>query len=119
MAVPRIPAHEIAHCAIRALERYGILLTWDDLDAIARRCQCGEGQGATRADGTRYHNVVFGNRVLWVVYKPHAEGFPFGLVKTVMPMATGGIRARHDFEHMLDRKGEKKRSRPFGAGRIR
>lgn len=115
----RLPAHEVAHAAKRAFERYGILLTWDCLDALAKRCQCGEGQSETRPDGSRYHAVVFGNRVLWCVYQPPHVDHPFGVIKTVMPSSVGSSRSKRDFLHMLDRKGEKKRSRPFGAGRIR
>lgn len=115
----RLPAHEVAHSAIRAYERYGLLLTWEDLEALAKRCQCGEGLGETKQDGSRYHTVVFGNRVLWCVYHAPDTGFPFGVIKTIMPASVAGARVKRDFEQMLGRKGENRRTRPFGAGRIR
>lgn len=114
----RRPAHEVAHCAMRALEHYGIVLNWDDLDALAKRCMGGEGLSETCHGDRSYHTLILGPRVLWVVYHRPSGEFPVGFILTVMPPDVAGARTARDYRSMLKRKGEPvKPTRHWGSKR--
>lgn len=58
----------MAHAAKRALERYDLLLSWDDLAELSRMRK--EGHGFIRAEeGSEQHVLIFKNRVLAVAFK--------------------------------------------------
>jgi hypothetical protein len=92
---PRLP-----HCAVRAQERYGITLTRRDVEDIAKRCMAGEGKAETKPDGTQYHVLIVGDRVLWLVYRAPSAGGPrpFGTVITVMPPSVANTRIWRDLQ---------------------
>lgn len=74
------------HAAIRAMERYGVELTLEDIRWFARRCLKDEGLLETQADGAQRHTLIHDGRVLWVVYRPPGEGRPKdGIVVTITP----------------------------------
>lgn len=113
-----LPAHEVAHAAIRAKERYGILLDWHDLHDFAARCNKGEGLMETKQNGTRHHTLIFNELVLWMVWHFPTPMRPDGLVMTIMPASIGATRSYRDYDHMLHRKGEKRTpSKRWGAKR--
>ena len=106
----RKPAWEIAHCAIRAKERYGILLEWDDLLALAKLCR--EKKGFLRLEGkTEHHGVVYRERVLEVCFNPEA-----GIIVTILPPDAIGqkvARAHDDWVKHRKRRGRYKPTRSF------
>lgn len=103
---PRKLAIEISHAAIRAAERYGIVLTWEDLRALAELCRKGDGCSGTDPDtGAEQHAVVYRDRVLFVVYKRRDKLWPRGLILTVLPKSQGGIVAHEGKLYRQRRRG--------------
>lgn len=102
---PRQQNDKLPHCAVRAQERYGITLNYLDIRAMAQRCQGGEGLMETKPDGVRYHTLIVGERVLWLVYRtPEAAGRkPYGSIVTIMPPGIGNYRAMRDNAFMRKR----------------
>lgn len=99
----------VAHAIQRAKERYGIDLTWKDLLAIAKRCKAGEGYTGCKEDGSHFHTIVFGERVLWVIYRRPSPFKPDGIVVTIMPPEKGRATAWRDREHIIRRGGYRRR----------
>lgn len=95
----------VAHAMQRAKERYGIDLSWADLLAIAKRCKAGEGYTDRKPDGSCFHVIVFGERVLWVVYRRPSPFDPDGIVVTIMPPDKGSVVSFRDGQHIRRRKG--------------
>lgn len=98
------PVRKVPHCAIRAKERYGIDLTWDDVRELTKRCRKGEGHTGTTRDGKQFHMIIFGARVLHVVYKP--EKSDDGIVLTIMPPEIARVTAANSGRQAARRKGE-------------
>ena len=101
----------VAHAIQRAKERYGIDLTWADLDAIVQRCKAGEGYTDRRPDGSHFHSIIFGERVLWVVYRRPSPMSPDGVVVTVMPPEKAAALAFRDAQHIKRRNGHHRQRR--------
>lgn len=104
----------MSHAAQRASERYGIELSDRDLNGLAARCLAGEGLFRQKADGSRFHTLVFGDRVLWIVYMPpgHANNtaLPGGTIVTIVPNRVGAMQAGWDRDQILKRtRGKRKR----------
>lgn len=97
----------VAHAVQRAKERYGIELSWTDLDAIVQRCKAGEGFCDSRADGSHFHTIIFQERVLWVVYRRPSPMSPDGVVVTIMPPEKAAALAFRDSRHIKRRTGHK------------
>lgn len=95
----------VAHAAQRAKERYGIDLSRADLLAIAKRCKAGEGYTDHKEDGSHFHVIVFGERVLWVTYRRPSPFEPDGIVVTIMPPEKGSATSFRDFQHIKRRRG--------------
>lgn len=96
----------IAHAMQRANERYGIDLSWADLHAIAKRCKAGEGYTDSKADGvSHFHIIIFGERVLWVVYRRPKAGEPDGIVVTIMPPQVATRLNKRDAQQIERRRG--------------
>ena len=96
------------HAADRALERYGIMLTFDDVLDLARRCKRGEGYVLTEhQNGAQRHTLIHGDRVLWVVWMPPSSGKPDGVVVTITPPNHGVVdrATTKDMHHKLKRLG--------------
>lgn len=92
----------------RAKERYGIDLSWADLHDICRRCKAGEGYTDSRDDGSHFHIIVFGERVLWVVYRRPRPMDPDGVVVTIMPPQKAQALLHRDSKHMERRQGHRR-----------
>lgn len=109
----RVPAplvRKIPHCAIRAKERYGIDLTWDDIEAISKRCLAGEGRIGGNPDGAQFHLIVFGERVLWTIWRPPAiTNTKIGVIVTIMPPEVATAAVKRDYKHQARRKGDYER----------
>lgn len=106
MAKKRRPAHETAHAAIRAKERYAIILTWSDLDSLEGRCAKAEGF-IREHDGARHHAIVFNDQVLCVVTRQMR-------VVTVLPMKVASAsmqRNRAEYQHHMDKRKTNSRRR--------
>lgn len=101
-----LPNRKLPHCAVRAQERYGITLDSADVRALARRCHQGEGLMETKPDGSAYHTLVVGERVLWLVYRRDSRR-PYGTVVTIMPPAAGNYRSMRDHRFMNKRLGKR------------
>lgn len=103
---PQKLAIEISHAAIRAAQRYGIVLTWADLRELAELCRTGDGcTGTDPETGCEQHAVVFRDRVLFVVYKRRDKLWPRGLILTVLPKSQGGIVALEGKLYRQRRRG--------------
>lgn len=102
-----MPSDIRTHAMDRAKERYGIDLTFADVIGMSRRCAAGEGLTETLQDGVQYHTLIFGERVLWLVYKPgHLDGRGRdGTIITVMPSHVAMVRVKRDVAHMHRRTG--------------
>lgn len=61
------PPHAIA----RALERYGLKLTTDDLRQIALECETGRGRLAYLRYGAERHAMIYHQKAIVVIYKPN------------------------------------------------
>lgn len=96
----------VAHAILRAKERYGIDLSWGDLRSIARRCKAGEGLTDRKEDGSNFHIIIFGERVLWVVYRRPSSAVldPDGVVVTIMPPEIGATLVSRDAQHIKRRR---------------
>lgn len=100
------------HAISRARERYGIELTVQDLNDLAKRCLAGEGLLETVRRGIRYHALIWGERVLWLVYelpppdRVQGDSPRWGTIITVMPPVVGQFKAGNDYERMVRRKGQ-------------
>lgn len=92
----------------RAKERYGIDLSWADLKAIGKRCKAGEGYTDSKPDGSHYHVIILGDRVLWVVYRRPSPFDPDGIVVTIMPPEIGGKLVARDSKHIKRRTGQRR-----------
>lgn len=107
---PEPKPRKVPHCAIRAKERYGIDLSWEDVEAISRRCLAGEGRIGGNPDGAQFHMIIFGDRVLWVVYRPPAlTNSKFGVVVTIMPPKVAETAVKRDRRHQARRTGDYER----------
>jgi hypothetical protein len=102
----------VLHCMVRAKERYGIDLSFSDVDRLARRCLKGEGHTGGKPDGTQFHILIEQERVLWIVYRPPAHGgrTSNGKIITVMPSSVGATVASRHAQSAARRRGE---YRPF------
>ncbi|WP_428668097.1 hypothetical protein [Reyranella sp.] len=97
----------VPHCAVRAKERYGLDLTWDDVNAIANRCADGEGRTGGKPDGTQFHMIIFADHVLWVVYKPGTVARNRrGMVVTIMPPTVALSAVKNGCRHKARRTGD-------------
>ena len=106
----------VAHAMQRAKERYGIDLSWQDLHAIAKRCKGGEGYTHSKPDGSHFHVIVFGERVLWVVYKRPSPLDPDGIVKTIMPPRVATVMNKRDAQQIARHRGRRARRRKGWIG---
>lgn len=97
------------HAAIRALERYGLKLTSADLGAIAAICKAGGGRTGTLPGNREFHTVIYGDRVLYVVYRRTGGR---GVVLTCLPSARASLNVyRHGAYQRWNRTHET-RKRP-------
>lgn len=104
----RVLSVPLPHACLRAKERYGLDLSIADLRVIARRCRAGEGRTESNQDGTQFHLIVWGERVLWIVYRPPGRGVTLadGVVLTVMPPHVGSVASRHNERRAARRRGD-------------
>ena len=85
----------LPHAMIRAQERYGIELSWPEFEDISQRCLKGEGCTERLPDGKSRHMIIFGERVLWVVFHAGSrEGR--GAIVTIMPPEMGAKQSVRD-----------------------
>lgn len=96
----------LPHACLRAKERYGIDLNWSDLRAIARRCKAGEGRTGTQPDGRQYHMILWGDRILQVVYLPKRSLLSDGIVLTIMPPEIAVAAAKRADLEAARRRGD-------------
>lgn len=101
----------VAHAMQRAKERYGIDLSWADLKAIGMRCKAGEGFTDRKPDGSHFHTIILGERVLWVVYRRPSALEPDGVVVTIMPPEVGSKLVARDSKFIKRRRGDHSRLR--------
>lgn len=96
----------LPHCVGRTRQRYGIVLSPFDVRDLAMRCGDGEGRLETKPDGIAYHALIWGDRILWVVYRSRAHGSTrrHGTIVTIMPPSVGADRCQRDHRHVLRRK---------------
>lgn len=97
--LPPRESEEEWHAITRARERYGIELSKQDILVIGRRCGAGEGRqhlGAS-GNGETYHSIVWGDRVLWVVFRSKAAGARYdkGVVVSIVPARTANYAVEH------------------------
>jgi len=104
----RLISVPLPHACVRAKERYGLDLSIDDLNTIARRCRAGEGRTESNQDGTQFHLIVWSERVLWVVYRPPGPAVDLadGVVLTVMPPHVASVAAKRHARRAARRRGE-------------
>lgn len=77
---------KIPHAIERALERYGLKLTFRELDEIALKCAEGYGRSAYIADGKEKHIVTYRGIRLTVIYVPEVSlSSPHGRLVTMLP----------------------------------
>jgi len=107
-----MPDGPVLHCVVRAKERYGIDLSIADVVRLSKRCLKGEGHTGGKPDGTHFHVLIEQERVLWIVYRPPANGsrHPHGTIITVMPSSVGASMAGKHAQFAARRRGE---YRPF------
>lgn len=86
------------HVARRARERYGVELTWEDIDGMAARIQAGQSVLAARnPDGSERHLVAWAGVEMVVVWRPDRQC----IVTVVKPSsasrgyATGALKTHH------------------------
>ena len=84
-----------AHAAQRALERYGLTLSYKDLNELAARCARREGLVGRDPDGAAYHDLIFNDQMLRVLYR-HPVGCAQGFVVTILPKNSSLIRSGRD-----------------------
>jgi hypothetical protein len=102
------------HAQERAYERYGLVLSLNDLRDIARRCMEDEGIQETQDDGIQRHVLIVGDRVLWVIYKPPNDcTHRYGHIVTITPPNKGlAMRtAQHNTAYKLARIKRVRRSK--------
>lgn len=74
------------HAIDRALERYGLKLTPDDMIDLCLQCQKGYGRLSFTGDGKERHLVESHGKVVVVVYDPPDATSPkYGKIITVLP----------------------------------
>lgn len=101
------------HCIERDRERYGINLTQADVRQIEARCEAGEGRTGRKEDGTQFHLIIVGDRVLYVVYRLGADcKTGKGRVITVAPQDAGNSLVKSDGYFTRRRTGRFKPKRP-------
>ena len=87
------------HGVQRARGRYGLDLGWPALKSLMQRCADGEGAMETQPDGTRWHTLVVGDQVIWLIYSPAT-----GKIVTALPAGAVNARVRRDFNFMRRRQ---------------
>lgn len=78
----------IPHSIKRALERYGLKLSLDDLNNIASECQKGYGRLSFLPDGKERHLAMIHGKAVVLIYAPYDGEKVFqkmGRVITVLP----------------------------------
>jgi hypothetical protein len=75
----------IPHAVNRALERYGLRLTHDDLDTLCQECMKGYGRLSYLPDGKERHILLCHTKAVVVVYSTPTLHLPKGKIVTVLP----------------------------------
>lgn len=77
---------KVPHAIERALERYGLRLSFSDLDRISEECAKGYGRLSYMEDQKEKHIVHYLGASLVVVYIPEVDAsHPRGRVVTILP----------------------------------
>lgn len=75
----------IPHAISRALERYGLKITYSDLFDMCQQCMAGYGRLSVSTDNTERHMVSCQGKVVVVVYAPPVPGNRNGKIITALP----------------------------------
>lgn len=97
------------HAMSRALERYGLKLSYSDMTDIAASCAQGYGRLAILQGGIERHLVECHGKTIVVIYKPPSQGARFekGDVITILPKEAALATPRR--WHGPDRRKTKRR----------
>lgn len=97
------------HAMERALERYGLKLTHDDVVNMCLQCQVGYGRLSYAGDGKEKHLVECHGKVLVVVYSPPSSVSPkYGMIITVLPRENATSRSPTS----ISKKAKSRRMKP-------
>lgn len=107
----------VPHAINRALERYGLKLTHDDLINLCHECMKGYGRLSFLPDGKERHILLCHAKAVIVVYAPY-DG-PYGRVKqahgkiiTVLPPEAATSRSEHSPAKIYNKGRFRPRKKP-------